>query len=53
MLPPGNNFKPEAWHKNNKALVKAVNLKGLLGYPTYKLFGSSSEILKVEDGKSC
>ena len=32
MLPPGNNFKPEAWHKNNKALIKAVNLKGLLGY---------------------
>ena len=27
-LPPGNNFKPEVWHKNNKALVKAGNLKG-------------------------
>ena len=24
-LPPGNNFKPEVWHKNNKALVKAEN----------------------------
>ena len=34
-LPPGNNFKPEVWHKNNKALIKAGNLKGLLGYPTY------------------
>ena len=29
-LPPGNNFKPEVWHKNNKALVKAGNLKGSL-----------------------
>ena len=38
-LPPGNNFKPEVWHKNNKALIKVGNLKGLLGYPTYKLFG--------------
>ena len=35
----GNNFKPQVWHKNNKALIKAGNLKGLLGYPTYKLFG--------------
>ena len=33
-LPPGNNFKPEVWHKNNKALIKARNLKGLLGYPS-------------------
>ena len=41
-LPPGNNFKPEVWHKNNKALIKAENLKGLLGYPAYKLFGFSS-----------
>ena len=22
-LPPGNNFKPGEWHKNNKALIKA------------------------------
>ena len=22
-LPPENNFKPEVWHKNNKALIKA------------------------------
>ena len=36
-LPPGNNFKPEVWHKNNKALIKAGNLKGLLRYPTRKL----------------
>ena len=27
-LPPGNNFKPEVWHKNNKALIKAEDLKG-------------------------
>ena len=38
-LPPRNNFKPEVQHNNNKALIKAGNLKGLLGYPTYKLFG--------------
>ena len=45
-LPPGNNFKPEVWHKNNKALIKADNLKGLLGYPTCKLFGFTLAILK-------
>ena len=28
-LPPRDNFKPEVWHKNNKALIKAGNLKGL------------------------
>ena len=27
-LPPGNNFKPKVWHKNNKALIKAEDLKG-------------------------
>ena len=48
-LPPGNNFKPEVWHKNNKALVKAGNLKGLLGYPTCKLVECISAILKIED----
>ena len=47
--PPGNNFKPEVWHKNNKALVKAGNLKGLLGYPTCKLVECISAILKIED----
>ena len=52
-LPPGDNFKPEAWHKNNKALIKAGNLKGLLGYPTRKLFGFTLAILKIEDGKIC
>ena len=52
-LPPGNNFKPEVWHKNNKALIKAGNLKGLLGYPTCKLFGFTSAILKIEDEKIC
>ena len=54
MTPPHEkNFKPEVWHKNNKALIKAHNLKGLLGYMTYKLFGSTSEILKIEDEKIC
>ena len=53
MLLPGNNFKPEVWHKNNKALIKAGNLKGLLGYPTCKLFGFTSAILKIEDEKIC
>ena len=48
-LPPGNNLKPEVLHKNNKALIKAGNLKGLLGYPTYKLFGCMLVILKIED----
>ena len=52
-LPPGNNFKPEVWHKNNKALIKAENLKGLLGYPMYKLFGCTLVILQIEDGKIC
>ena len=52
-LPPGNNFKPEVWHKNNKALIKARNLKGLLGYPTCKLVECISAILKIEDGKIC
>ena len=46
-LPPGNNFKPEVWHKNNKALIKARNLKGLLGYPTYKLVKCILAILKI------
>ena len=52
-LPLGNNFKPEVWHKNNKALIKAGNLKGLLGYPTCKLVECISAILKIEDGKIC
>ena len=52
-LPPGNNFKPEVWHKNNKALIKAGNLKGLLGYPMCELFGFTSAILKIEDEKIC
>ena len=47
--PHGNNFKPEAWHKNNKALIKARNLKGLLRYPTCKLVECISAILKIED----
>ena len=52
-LPHGNNFKPEVWHKNNKALIKAENLKGLFGYPTCKLFGFTFAILKIEDEKIC
>ena len=48
-LPPGNNFKPEVWHKNNKALLKAGNLKGLLGYPTCKLVRCTSVIEGVLD----
>ena len=52
-LPPGNNFKPEVWHKNNKALIKAGNLKGLLGYLMCKLFGGTWAILKIEDEKIC
>ena len=52
-LLPGNNFKPEVRHKNNKALIKAANLKGLLGYPTCKFVEFISAILKIEDGKIC
>ena len=53
IVPPENNFKPEEWHKDNKALIKVVNLKGLLGYPTCKLFGFTSTILKIKDKKIC
>ena len=49
----GKNFKSEVWHKNNKALIKAGNLKGLLGYPTCKLVECISAILKIEDEKIC
>ena len=52
-LPPGNNFKPEVCLKNNKAMIKAGNLKGLLGYPTCKLFEYTSVILKIGDEKIC
>ena len=52
-LPPGNNFIPEVWHSNNKELIKARNLKGLLRYPTCKLFEYTSAILKIEDEKIC
>ena len=47
----GKNFKHEVWRKNNKALIKAGNLKGLLGYPTCKLVECISTILKIEDKK--
>ena len=52
-LPPGNNFKPKVRHENNKALIKAGNLKGLLEYPTCKLAECFSAILKIEDEKIC
>ena len=52
-LPPRNNFKPEVWHKNNKALIKAGNLEGFVGCPMCKLFGCTSAILKIEDEKIC
>ena len=48
-LPPGNNFKPEVWHKNNKALIKAGNLQGLLGYSMCKPFRFTSAIIKIEE----
>ena len=48
-----NNFKPEVGYNNNKALIKAGNLKGLLGYPTCKLVECISAILKIEDEKIC
>ena len=51
--PHGNDFKPEAWHKNNKALIKARNIKGLLRYPTCKPVKCISAILKIEDEKIC
>ena len=40
-------------HENNKALIKAGNLKGLLGYPMCKLFGFALAILKIEDEMIC
>ena len=52
-LSPGNNFKLVVWHKNNRALIKARNLKGLLGYPTCKPAECISAILKIEDEKIC
>ena len=52
-LPPGNNFKPGVCHKNNKALIKAGNLKGLLGYPRCRLVECILAILKIEDEKIC
>ena len=52
-LPHDKHFKPELWHKNNKALIKVGKLKGLLGYPTCKLVECISAILKIEDEKIC
>ena len=39
--------------RHNKALIKAGNLKGLLGDPTCKLVECISAILKIEDEKIC
>ena len=44
---------PRCGIKINKALIKAENLKGLLGYPTCKLAEYISAILKIEDEKIC
>ena len=44
---------PEVWRKNNKALIKAENLKGLLRYRAGELFGYTSAILKIKDEKIC
>ena len=49
----GNTSNPRCGVKNNKALIKAKNLKGLLGCPTCQLFGYTSAILKIGDGKIC
>jgi hypothetical protein len=51
--PQGKYFQPEVRSKNNKSLIKAENLKGLLGYPTCEFFGYTSVILKIIDGKIC
>ena len=45
--------QPKEWHKNNKALIKAENLKGLLEYLTYEIFRHTSAIIKIRDGKIC
>ena len=37
--------------KNDKPLLKAEDLKGLLGYPTCKLFRFTLAILKIKDEK--
>ena len=49
MLLPENNFEPEVWHKNIKALIKTGNLRGLLGYPTCITLECISAILKIGD----
>ena len=51
--PHGKHFDPEVWRKHYKALIKADNLKGLLGCPTCELFEFSSAILKIGHGKIC
>ena len=52
-LPPGNNFKPEVWHKNKQGIDKGQKLKGAARIPDFKLVECISAILKIEDGKIC
>ena len=52
-ISPHGKKLPEVWRKNYKALIKADNLKGLLGCPTYELFGYTSAILEIGDEKIC
>ena len=51
-LPHGKHFKPEVRHKNNKALIKAEDLKGSSDTRRV-IFRFSSAILKIGDGKIC
>ena len=60
-ISPHGKKLPEVWRKDYKALIKADNLKGLLGcltyelfgYPTSEVFGYTSAILQIGDGKIC
>ena len=47
-LPPGNNFKPEVWHKNKQGIDKGRKLKGAPRIPDV-LVECISAILKIED----
>ena len=49
--PHGKHFKPDVGVKITRII--ADNLKGLLGYPTCKLFGFSKVIVKIGHGKIC
>ena len=47
----GTTSNPRCGVRNNKALIKAGNLKGLLEYPTYKLFGFTLRSSRLEMGR--